>query len=513
MGGSVSSADGALTVEVPAGALDEDTEVRIVRLHPVDWPEELTDETPALGRVYDLQPDGLTFNQPVTVTRRISAEDADIDLEEGTPLVLPASRSDDGEWELLENMELWTDDSVIVVQAQASHFSQQAAFRGKVSVSLDRHHVSALVGDRWTVGATVSADDDMAEEIDVELMPYLNNLAGAVQANGINDGSRSLAPGGTFHEEFADFECVRVGTGLFGVVATFSEVTTLLGLYADFFSILFTGETDREIEVVIRTGSANCVADAADLTPTPAAGVSLQATSTPVPPQDTPVTGPTATPGAYEYAPPLSVHVQYLDISSFMLCGASTTFDGQGQSFIVTVNGLPVQIGGQVTPGTVHGDPADHDPEQPVFIGAVDWDGGIYVPCPGGLGTVVIDLPSSSVAHVRAPSADGPGPLVDLPALVDLRFLDHTETVRCGGNVLVDVSGGDISVANGDVSGTFGSGGGMNLTLGQPLGGRAVGHPVRLMSNDLSIMSLPCPSSITLDASFDIVINITQPSE
>lgn len=63
-GGQVVSADGDLTLDIPAGALPADTEITIRGLPPSDLGPEVT-------AAYELGPDGLLFQQPVTVTLRL----------------------------------------------------------------------------------------------------------------------------------------------------------------------------------------------------------------------------------------------------------------------------------------------------------------------------------------------------------------------------------------------------------------------------------------------------------
>src|SRR5947209_8192135 len=60
MGGSSTSADGALTVAVPAGALGTDLEISV---------EEIASPAPgAIGKTYEIGPTGTQFEMPVTLS-------------------------------------------------------------------------------------------------------------------------------------------------------------------------------------------------------------------------------------------------------------------------------------------------------------------------------------------------------------------------------------------------------------------------------------------------------------
>lgn len=68
-GGTITSSDGKLTLEIPAGALDEDTEITIRRINPEDLPPEF--EGIEGERQYELGPEGLEFNIPIVMSKHI----------------------------------------------------------------------------------------------------------------------------------------------------------------------------------------------------------------------------------------------------------------------------------------------------------------------------------------------------------------------------------------------------------------------------------------------------------
>ncbi|MCH7663564.1 MAG: hypothetical protein IH859_06810, partial [Chloroflexi bacterium] len=72
-GGTVASNDGLVRLDIPAGALSEDVEISIAPVPSEDAPEELLAMAETYGGIlpdtpaYHLQPDGLEFDQPVTI--------------------------------------------------------------------------------------------------------------------------------------------------------------------------------------------------------------------------------------------------------------------------------------------------------------------------------------------------------------------------------------------------------------------------------------------------------------
>ncbi len=65
-GGSIGTSDGKIALEIPPGALTEDTTVSIRVLSEDEWTDDIKDLSP-VGPVYSLEPDGLIFQEPVTV--------------------------------------------------------------------------------------------------------------------------------------------------------------------------------------------------------------------------------------------------------------------------------------------------------------------------------------------------------------------------------------------------------------------------------------------------------------
>lgn len=103
-GGVVVSRDGRLTVDIPAGALDDAVEITI----------EEVDDLPqgALGPAYEVQPTGIVFNAPVHVLYNYGAQGMDVDTD---TMALVVERTDD--WRELADRHVFEDESIISASA------------------------------------------------------------------------------------------------------------------------------------------------------------------------------------------------------------------------------------------------------------------------------------------------------------------------------------------------------------------------------------------------------------
>jgi hypothetical protein len=121
-GGEVSSSDGFLTVEIPAGALDEPTAIEISAADPAALG---IDRSLIAGSVYDLSPSGLEFSSPVRVVRTLSATELGV-AENAVPFFHVFQGSGE-EWEPLST-ETSRSGDILTVVSETTHFS------GNVSV-------------------------------------------------------------------------------------------------------------------------------------------------------------------------------------------------------------------------------------------------------------------------------------------------------------------------------------------------------------------------------------------
>jgi hypothetical protein len=126
LGGEVTSDDGNLTIEIPANALKVDSDITIKILRPEDYPSELESGT-LMGEIYDLGPDGLSFNQPVKITRRFSESEVGADFSLGMPIVILFSRDASGEWSTLDDLEVEFEGDGLIASGTTTHFSSSGA--------------------------------------------------------------------------------------------------------------------------------------------------------------------------------------------------------------------------------------------------------------------------------------------------------------------------------------------------------------------------------------------------
>lgn len=160
-GETVTSSDGVLTVQVPAGAAAEGVEVTITALEGGDLPSELreaaADEVVIVG--YELGPDGAEFAEPVVVTFRIDPDEVGLDLPEGAvPLGILLTENAAGELESVEGGELSREDGLLVAQTAVTHFSPAiVVLSGRMALVLNPQRKELEVGAIF--GSDVSVRD------------------------------------------------------------------------------------------------------------------------------------------------------------------------------------------------------------------------------------------------------------------------------------------------------------------------------------------------------------------
>ena len=122
--------DGALTIEVPFGAVPAGVELNAIQRGPEEAPPELA-EIEFRGTFYSLEPDGLTFAPPLRVTRRVAVADLGFDVEQlGMPIVNLALRDSEANWQWLPNQAQIIDDEFLYVSADLTHTSTLVGFGG-----------------------------------------------------------------------------------------------------------------------------------------------------------------------------------------------------------------------------------------------------------------------------------------------------------------------------------------------------------------------------------------------
>jgi hypothetical protein len=178
-GGTVTSVDGKLKIDVPAGALAAD---QMLMIQPI------TSKAPGgVGPAYRLQPDGQTFAVPVTLTFTYDAAD----LAGSVALAWRIAYQDAmGRWNSVTNVV--RDDAAMTVSVQTSHFSDWSKL---LALRLTPERAAVKAGDvvplaalACEVSMTTMGDDPLAELLDTcEPDPKLSSLSGWA-ANEIPDG-------------------------------------------------------------------------------------------------------------------------------------------------------------------------------------------------------------------------------------------------------------------------------------------------------------------------------------
>lgn len=127
-GFTVVSEDGDLEIEVPPEAMAVDPGITVTVLDPAVYPPEFAPFADAGSVIYSLEPEGLVFDAPVRVTRRISADRFEGLPETGVPVVSLITTDPDGEgFELLGDLRVLRDGDDVFVSGDLTHFSPNAA--------------------------------------------------------------------------------------------------------------------------------------------------------------------------------------------------------------------------------------------------------------------------------------------------------------------------------------------------------------------------------------------------
>jgi hypothetical protein len=150
----VGSADGAVALEIPAGALKSDVTVRIAEAPSSVLPAAVLRDND-VGKVYRFEPDGTRFEEPVRITMRVAGSPA-VGGNLEAPVMLLASRSS-GTIELLSVQRQTVDAATgdVLLSGEVTHFSEYWVNIPRalgITVSY-----SGLPETAWTVGPTFTA--------------------------------------------------------------------------------------------------------------------------------------------------------------------------------------------------------------------------------------------------------------------------------------------------------------------------------------------------------------------
>jgi hypothetical protein len=279
----VTSNDGLLTIDVPAGALPVGVDLTATAQGEDGLPPELFG-LDVRSAFYRLAPDVTAFASPVTITRRVALEDLGLDLEEdGLPVLALAMRSAGGNWEWLDDQRLTVDESFVAVSGAATNAGQVFAFGGTnfTRFSLDGASPTP-VGSSVTITARLIFPDDAEDP------PTLGDEFEPIFTSGVvAPGSGSAPDDGALSQEF---RCVGGGASLVGLRYSVLNV----GAESVLFGRLGLDPVSTEVTV---GGDVSCLSPTS---PTPSTPPSPSASPSPARPSPS----PSGTPLTPEPRPP-----------------------------------------------------------------------------------------------------------------------------------------------------------------------------------------------------------------
>jgi hypothetical protein len=197
---TIVSADGVLTVRVPAGATTQPVHVRKLR-----------------ASAYELGPSGLRFAKPVTLTWRIDATKAGFDLKRAVPGIVLASRDARGRWERLGNQQIRVDGKQLVVSGTARHLSLFVAGDSGLRVSLVPDSVSKQEGQSWRTTVAVSSASGRKDEFALQEVRWRASNGAVKDMGGIGSSTDT--------EVSHVYGCASGGAGEYGAAIEVSDET------------------------------------------------------------------------------------------------------------------------------------------------------------------------------------------------------------------------------------------------------------------------------------------------
>jgi len=285
-GGTFTSNNGEISLEIPPGALAQDTTITVKEVPQEEWTEDIKALEP-VGPVFSLEPDGLEFSQPVRITVRLDPEDlAVLDLEEGIPVFIPLNRSSDGTWDVLRNpiTEIQLTTGVVTVSGETTHFSREMHIRYPLVVEIDPPKEIKLVGGYFDPKVTIT-NLHSSQPLRIEYIFESGTNAVKEPLHQIGVAFRHVSPSSsaTFP---VNYRCKEVGKGNYYVtVAVLLEPTNE--------QLVAIVERKEEIEgvttLILATvfGDATCITiTKEEPTPTPPEEEEEEITGPEVPPEE-----------------------------------------------------------------------------------------------------------------------------------------------------------------------------------------------------------------------------------
>ena len=206
----VRSADGLLTLSIPAGALPAGTSATIRPVSTATLPAAIRARA-VNGPAYELLPAGLHFAKPVMITRRVHGT-----FRGGIPGLVLVSSETPGRWEQLAQPTIRWDPRVpsLTISATTTHFSTVAVFDDTARFSLTPDPVTRRVGTFFQAVFHVAAPHTDLVEVD------LIRFKASPQTDPRDE--QALLRNVTY---VAQYKCTRAGTGEYGVTVWIHDTT------------------------------------------------------------------------------------------------------------------------------------------------------------------------------------------------------------------------------------------------------------------------------------------------
>jgi len=206
-GGDLTSTDGGMMLEVPAGALASSVEISITEV-PANQRDPALSDVGSDALVYEMGPDGLEFDTPIQVTLTPPESlGPTVDGDEYSAPMLILGTLSGGTFELAEDHQMEVDLSAMTSQAGGTidHFS-----------SLVSTAITDLGGARIFLEAPEVAEVD--EPFQVTTGVFVRSIAGGVSFENVrleDDSDWPLEPVGEFmaDQNTHDYVCKALGEG------------------------------------------------------------------------------------------------------------------------------------------------------------------------------------------------------------------------------------------------------------------------------------------------------------
>jgi hypothetical protein len=219
-GGKVVSADGDLTLDIPVGALAEDTEISVRKISRSELGPDF--QGVDVAAAYELGPDGLAFLQPVTVTLRLDQSPLGTgDVLQADAVVLVSESGTEVEAAGSQVLAADADTGETTLTGEIEHFSGLVAVKGGV-----RFEASG-VPRSMQVGFIFNADLDLTVAQDARISGTVSFFSTS-EPETLYDNSPipddfTLSPGQSLSVLDGPFSCIGAGLGRFIGVANFDD--------------------------------------------------------------------------------------------------------------------------------------------------------------------------------------------------------------------------------------------------------------------------------------------------